>query len=321
MKKNAKIFLGTVILIVVVFLYQKFNSQEEASQTQGMNVSVSANNAIVLNQDTSINSQIDGDGLTGLSILDQESSKTEFSEDFSRDALLVETGSMNESVSANWWLNSGAYLSISKGLGETVQGELSKQDEWRIKYKDYNSSETDDGYHPQNIFRLVTRYQWKNFLQESYFKINRYILSQDKARSESNGLLLFNRYQDGDNLYYTGLRVDGTVVIKKKVKGIYYTMAQEPLYPGKYDRKSKPNLLPIEAWIGLQSEVRDNPNGTVSIKVYRDKDRSGDWQLILTAIDDGKKYGGAAIKNEGYAGIRTDFMDVEFDDYKIEELK
>lgn len=98
-------------------------------------------------------------------------------------------------------------------------------------------------------------------------------------------------------------------------------MAQEPLYPGKYDRRSNPNLLPMDTWIGLRSEVLDNPNGTVSIKVYQDKNRSGDWQLILTATDDGKRYGGAAIKNEGYAGIRTDFMDVEFDDYKIEELK
>lgn len=36
--------------------------------------------------------------------------------------------------------------------------------------------------------------------------------------------------------------------------------------------------------------------------------------LAAEAKDDGKSYGGDAILNEGYAGIRTDFMDVEFDD-------
>lgn len=312
--KKTKIFFLIPVILVIVFLYQKFNFQGEDGYIEGISVSIPTNNTVV-------NSQINEERLKELSVPDQESGKIEFTEDFSVDTILVETGSMSESASTNWWLNSGAYLSISKGLGKTIQGELSNQDEWRIKYKAYNSSETDDGYHPQNIFRLVTRHQWKNFLQESYFKINRYILSQDKARSGSNGLLLFNRYQDGDNLYYTGIRVDGTVVIKKKTKGIYHTMAQEPLYPGKYDRRSNPNLLPMDTWIGLRSEVLDNPNGTVSIKVYQDKNRSGDWQLILTATDDGKRYGGAAIKNEGYAGIRTDFMDVEFDDYKIEELK
>jgi hypothetical protein len=42
---------------------------------------------------------------------------------------------------------------------------------------------------------------------------------------------------------------------------------------------------------------------------------------VAEAKDDGKTFGGAAILNEGYAGIRTDFMDVEFDDYKIEVIK
>ena len=240
---------------------------------------------------------------------------------FSENGTFEETGEMSSSKMKCWWLNSVAYFYLEDSVGRTIQGELPKDEKWQIDYKNYSANETDDGFHPQNIFRLITKSVWKNFTQECYFKINRYILSTDSHRAASNGLLLFNRYQDGDNLYYTGIRVDGTVVVKKKFKGAYFTMAQATLYSGKYDRKSNPNLLPIDTWIGLRSEVRDNPNGTVSIKVYRDKDWSGDWQLVLTATDDGKKYGGAAIKSEGYAGIRTDFMDVEFDDYKIEELK
>ncbi|MEK7147292.1 MAG: hypothetical protein AAB806_00185, partial [Patescibacteria group bacterium] len=70
-------------------------------------------------------------------------------------------------------------------------------------------------------------------------------------------------------------------------------------------------------WIGLRSEVKTNPDNTVSVKFFIDKDKTGNWILIAEATDDGKSYGGAAILQEGYAGIRTDFMDVEFDDYRI----
>ena len=243
-----------------------------------------------------------------------------FLEGFDGNFALEETGKNDASSNQSWWVNSGAFLYVNNGTGKTIFGELEKGSAWQEKYKEYNSGETDTGYHPQNIFRLVTRSKWKNFNQECYYKISRYILSKAKERSESNGILLFNRYQDGDNLYYTGLRVDGTVVVKKKCKGKYYTMAQNQFYAGKYNRKKMPNLLPINKWIGVRSEVIDLPNGGVSIKVYVDNGRTGNWKLVLTAKDNGKSFGGAAIRNEGYAGIRTDFMDVEFDDYKIEEF-
>lgn len=240
---------------------------------------------------------------------------------FGQDGYFEETGTMGSSPMTDWWLNSGAYFSMKDGIGSTVQGELKKGDKRQVSYRNYDSSETDGGFHPQNIFRLVTKTKWKNFSQECYYKMNRYIVSNDENRSASNGLLLFNRYQDQDNLYYTGLRVDGIVVIKKKVKGDYFLMAQKQVYPGTYGRKKNPNLLPIGRWIGVKSEVANSGNGTVSIKVFLDKRRTGEWQLVATAVDNGKSYGGAVIRNEGYGGIRTDFMDVQFDDYKIEELK
>ncbi len=240
---------------------------------------------------------------------------------FGQEGYFEETGNIGSSPMTDWWLNSGAYFSMKDGIGSTVQGELKKGDKRQVSYRNYDSSETDGGFHPQNIFRLVTKTKWKNFSQECYYKINRYIVSADENRSASNGLLLFNRYQDQDNLYYTGLRVDGTVVIKKKIKGEYFLMAQKQVYPGTYGRKKNPNLLPIGRWIGIRSEVVNNSNGTVSIKVFLDRNRTGVWQQIVTATDNGKSYGGGAIRNEGYGGIRTDFMDVQFDDYRIEELK
>lgn len=238
---------------------------------------------------------------------------------FNKDGLLNESGEMQESSSPYWWLNSGAQLSISSSTGRTVYGELPQYSKWRIAYAAANPVDTDNGYHPQNIFRLVTRSKWQNFVQSMSFQVGKLNLSSSANRNASNGVLLFNRYQDSNNLYYAGIRVDGTAVIKKKINGTYYTMVQRPFYNNgsPYNRDTNPNLIPIQKWIGLKSEIKTNPDATVSIKFFIDRDKTGNWVLAAEAIDDGRSYGGNAILNEGFAGIRTDFMDVEFDDYKL----
>lgn len=247
-------------------------------------------------------------------------SVTAFQDIFSPDNNLEETGAIYESNSPNWWVNSGAWLIASLNTGKTVQGDLSVSDRWYTEYLESNPIDTDSGLHPQNIFRLVQTSKWKNLTQEAYFKINHVNLSESPNRNVSNGLFLFNRYQTGDNLYYTGLRVDGYAVIKKKINGTYYTLAYKPFIVGSaYDRDSNPTLLPKNTWLGLRSEVTTNSGNTVNIKLFVDNGRTGNWVLATEAKDDGKSFGGGAILNAGYAGIRTDFMDVEFDDYKIVE--
>ncbi|MEK7527068.1 MAG: hypothetical protein AAB537_01475 [Patescibacteria group bacterium] len=242
-----------------------------------------------------------------------------FIENFATTYSVKEVGNMNDSTSPGWWLSSGAYFYSADGVGSTILGELSALDPWRVAYFLSNSLDTDNGYHPQNVFRLVTRNKWQNFRQEIYFQITKINLSQSKERNAWSGILLFNRYQTGDNLYYTGIRVDGYATIKKKTNGTYYTLAYKPFYNSDtpYNRETNPNLIPSDKWIGLRSEVKTNPDNTVSVKFFIDKDKTGNWILIAEATDDGKSYGGAAILQEGYAGIRTDFMDVEFDDYRI----
>src|SRR3989344_6750614 len=74
---------------------------------------------------------------------------------FSSDGILQETGSQQESSSPYWWLNSGAKLIISNGTGKTIQKELGSNDKWRLLYLYSNPIDTDKGYHPQNIFRLI----------------------------------------------------------------------------------------------------------------------------------------------------------------------
>ena len=238
---------------------------------------------------------------------------------FNVNGTLEEAGSMNDSTSPYWWVNSGAYLYLADGLGKTVAGELPTLNKWRVIYAASNPVDTDNGYHPQNIFRLVTRSKWQNFRQEAYFKIKRDNLSASTNRNSSNGLLLFDRYQDGNNLYYVGIRVDGAAVIKKKKNNSYYTLGYKKVFAGTYNKDSNPNLLPKNTWIGLRSETVNNPNGSVTIKLFMDNGRTGVWTQLLSVQDGGRGNGGAII-TEGYGGIRTDFMDVEFDDYRATKL-
>ena len=124
-----------------------------------------------------------------------------------------------------------------------------------------------------------------------------------------------SRYLDGNNFYYAGVRTDGTAIIKKKYFGTYYTLSSKKIFPGVYDRGLNPNLLPKDKWIGIRSEVK-NVNGESIIKLYMDENKNNNWILILEARDY-KKSQGYPILSSGYTGIRTDFMDVEFDDYKL----
>ncbi len=188
---------------------------------------------------------------------------------FDVGGLLPEAGTLSQSWSPYWWVNSGAYLKIKDGRGSTVSGSLASSDLWYSLYAKSNPYDTDNGLHPQNIFRLLTKSKWRNFRQEAYFVIKEDNLSQSSNRNQSNGLLLFNRYQDGENLYYVGIRVDGSAIIKKKKNGIYYTMAEtKNIYPGSYDRDFTPNLLPKNKWIGLRSEIMNKENGAVEIRLY-----------------------------------------------------
>lgn len=240
---------------------------------------------------------------------------------FNTDENLYEAGSMNESTSPYWWLNSGAYMDISKNVGKTVQGSLDSSNVWRQTYSKTNPLDTDNGYHPQNIFRLVTKYKLQNSEEEAYFKITSNNFSSSPNRNESNGLLLFERYVDHNNLYYAGVRVDGFAIIKKKINGTYFTLGSKNLFSNSaYDKNTNPNSLPLNLWIGLKVETVNSPNGSVNIKLYTDMNETGIWTLVLESNDDNQTYGGKAITSNGFLGIRTDFMDVEFKKFSVNKI-
>jgi hypothetical protein len=251
------------------------------------------------------------------------SAPLEFSGSFQNNETLEEAGEMKSSKNSFWWLNSGGLAVFADGVLKTNIGNLADNNFWRTLYSQTNARDTENGYQPQNIFRLVTRNKWQDLSQELYFKIDKINLSSSEFRNESNGVLLFNRYYDGDNLYYAGLRVDGDAVIKKKIAGKYYTMEETNVFTNgqKYDTVNNPNVLPTDVWIGIRSEVKNMDDGSVEVKLYMDKDNSGNWALVLDTKDKKNKYGKKLLSDPGYAGIRTDFMDVELKNYKISELK
>ncbi|MBI2113125.1 MAG: hypothetical protein HYT50_00910 [Candidatus Wildermuthbacteria bacterium] len=229
---------------------------------------------------------------------------------------LQEASSLFASSSPYWWVNSGAYLDIYAGRGHTQQGSLPFLDPWRVLYAKNNPADTDQGYHPQNIFRLIGKSKWQNASQEAFFLVAKDNLSQSSNRNASNGILLLNRYQDGNNLYYAGVRVDGAAVIKKKQNGAYTTLSYvKGVYPGTYDRTSNPNLLPKNKWIGIKSETQNNADGSLTIRLYIDKGWTGSWELVAQATDTRNP-----ITSAGYGGIRTDFMDAAFENYQFVEL-
>ncbi|KKS85540.1 MAG: hypothetical protein UV60_C0007G0027 [Parcubacteria group bacterium GW2011_GWA2_43_11] len=236
---------------------------------------------------------------------------------FNADGILYETGSMSESSSPYFWLNSGGKMLFKNGLGSTIMGALPASDRWATLYKSSSSVDTDQGKYPQNLFRLLTRSKWNNASQEVKFKIDKINTTNTPNRDGYSGILLMSRYLDGNNLYYAGIRMDGEAVIKKKINGTYYTLAsKKQVFPGTYNKSTNPNLIPEKTWMRLKSDVRTQSDGSVTITLSLDRG-NGKYETILTTKDT-KSYGGATLTKDGYVGIRSDYMDLEFDNFRVQ---
>jgi hypothetical protein len=229
------------------------------------------------------------------------------------DGTLEEAGSEQESASSSLWLSSGGRFFIEGAGGRTLQGELPPDDRWRVAYAVSNPTDTDGGVHPQNVFRLIARSLHRDARSEASFIVRRTNLSASPNRSQSNGVLLFLRFRDGEHAYYGGVRVDGNAVIKKEVNEQNFTLALNPVFPGAWSRDGNPNLIPANQEIDLAAEIEDRPGGTVAIRIFVD------GVLAAEAVDDGVSFGGAVLP-EGLSGIRGDFMDLELPSFAFRDL-
>src|SRR6185369_4786389 len=88
---------------------------------------------------------------------------------FNVSGALQEAGSIDQSTSPYWWVNSGGTLLMQSGVGETMQGDDPATDKWHQLYAKSNPVDTDTGAHPQNLFRLVTRSMWENVQEQAQF--------------------------------------------------------------------------------------------------------------------------------------------------------
>src|SRR3989344_4564697 len=242
---------------------------------------------------------------------------SDFYYNFNSSGTLNESGSMDESNSPYFYLNSGGQFLIEGGVGKTIQDELAESTQTYLLYALSNALDTDGGHQPQNLFRLLTRSKWEDASNKVSWRITDLNLSSSPNRDGHNGILLFSRYQDQDNLYYAGVRSDGSAIIKKKIGGTYYTLASVQGFgtKGKYDRDTTPSLLPLERWTGMKLETYNLKNGGVRLRLLLDRENDGSFVSILSADDTGLN--GNAFTEAGYSGIRTDFMDVEFDNYRL----
>lgn len=253
-------------------------------------------------------------------LLENASAQTaDFHYRFAVDGVLNESGSSAEASSPYFWLNSGGRLILDDHVGQTQQGPLPANNPWRLLYNQNNPLDTDNGYFPQNLFRLITKSTWGNVAEQVRFNIRRMNLTDTPNRDGYSGILLMSRYQSGQTLYYAGLRQDGKSVIKKKVNGTYHTLAMDEVWPGSYHRLTNPNLIPERQWMGLKMTT-DNVPGGVKVSLYLDENDNGQWERLLEVTDTNGTGGLSAITGSGSAGIRTDYMDVIFDNYKLRNL-
>jgi hypothetical protein len=241
-----------------------------------------------------------------------------FYDRFDRHELIQEAHSISESSDPNWWVGSGAYVYFNNGIASTIQGTLTENDPFRLAYSSSKSSaDTDYGFRPQNIFRMVNRNIWSgDYTEDLYFRYSRYnnVTAADKNLEATNGMSLMINYQDENNLYYVGLRADGLSEIKKKIGG-EYSVNENPVevFPGVY--KPYDNLIPQDRWIGLRALVEHKQDkfgkDQIYLAMYVDKNGDGSWKYVTSFLDQDR------IFKQGHTGIRTDFIDAQFKNFQV----
>jgi len=115
--------------------------------------------------------------------------------DQSTSSSMYEIGSMADSDDPKWWLSSGAQMTRTGRMLSTIQGQLANTNRFRILYSNSNPIDTDNGYRPQNLLRLVTQVKFKNFNQQVFFNIQNINTSNSPNRNQSNGIFFLALYE------------------------------------------------------------------------------------------------------------------------------
>lgn len=233
---------------------------------------------------------------------------------FNSPGVLNQTTSGGTSGSAYWWVEGGGQLVLSNGVGGTLQGDTTSANPWYAVYAKSLAVTSDNGKHPQNTFETLLRTPILNTDQSVSVQVSKDNLANTVNRVPWNGIHLISRWQDNSNYYFAGIRDDGHAIIKKEVNGVYYTLAEKQIFPGTWSI-SNPDLLPKNTWMNMRMTTNTDSSGAVHIDLYLDQTQSGTWTLLLDAVDTGTR--GAIINTPGLEGIRSDYMDLSMDNYKL----
>ena len=165
------------------------------------------------------------------------------------------------------------------------------------------------------VFRLRTRRtDFGSVRQEVSVRVN--ALTPTSAGGKAwDGVVLWPRYESEFALYFAyALRRDGQVQLSKKCAGqvpggdYYNGGSYFPLTA--YGVSGPP--LELGEWSRLATEVRDERNGSVTLRVFRD------GQVVAQAVDRGT--GCAPLRGPARLGVRGDNADFELDDYRVSAL-
>jgi hypothetical protein len=163
------------------------------------------------------------------------------------------------------------------------------------------------GWTDDFIFRMVTisrdqageKIMWTDQTMAATLMIRRNKWDRKNEIENYSGLHVFFRYQDSDNLYVASARNDGQMTIKQKCNGTYETLAVGKL-PDRYLDDRKEGRLKPGVWINLKVSAV-GPYLTFYI----------DGEPMLNANSVSLEW--------GTTGIRTDNVEIYFDDLKMGE--
>lgn len=197
--------------------------------------------------------------------------------------------------SNNWWMGSGSFFSRN-GVGTSGSPDSTAPD--RYSERSTNSA----------TFRLHTqRADFGSVRQEVSVKVN----SWTTATQGYEGVVLWPKFVNGQSLYFAYiLRKDGKLAMNKKCPGLvaggdyYQGGSYFPLVNERYYEPTVPGR-----WYRLSTTVRDNPDGSVSLAMYRDGIK------VMEAVDKG--VGCAPLRGGARLGIRGDNTDFSLNNYVV----
>jgi hypothetical protein len=153
------------------------------------------------------------------------------------------------------------------------------------------------------VFRVVTaRGDFTNV--DVSFDLDDEVLTESNSTPKQpwDGAHVIVRYQDESHFYYASVdRRDDTALIKKKVGPTFWDLTP-----------AAPAGVPYGQWQKVKVRVKDNPDGSVSLWLWRD------GRLLAQAVDTG--YGGPPYRGPGRVGLRGDNARLRFGHFRVDAV-